>query len=375
MSTNITKTWARTRLPFLVTLRGYFLAPVLAPDAPYLGTLPTLITAALVFMTVSGFVLGIYYNPAHGFASLQFIDRTVNNGWLIHAFHKTGTTMIFGAVYLSLFRAMYTRAYRGVADFVWVLGVVQFILLLLVGYLGYLMANGAVSFWSLSGVTQEAQTFSGLPGAISNWFFGGPAGPGTLARLAVFHTVLALAIFGIVALHNAASRAAAPAPAPGSKAVSFYPYYAAQYFVAFVIFALIFAVLVFFAPHLGENQLNLGPANPLVVPAVTTPPWYLLPITDVSHAFPGAWGGVIGVLGRLAVLLALPWLDRSKPTAHGGGVYRFLVIVLALDVVLLGLVAAAGPSLVTSILAVLLTLYYFLHFLVLTPLVTALEAK
>jgi ubiquinol-cytochrome c reductase cytochrome b subunit len=374
MSSNLSKPWAETRLPFIAAWRAHFTAPVLAPDAPYLGTLPTLITVALAFLTVSGFVLAVYYNPAHAFDSVQFIDRDVNNGWLIHGFHETGTTAVFATVYLSLFRIMYTRAYRAPGEVVWLLGVAQFTLLLLTGYLGYVLADGAVSYWSLAGATQAAGNFGGLPGAIGAWFFGGPDGDGTLARLLVFHIVLALAIFGIIALHYAAKGAVTP-PAPARGRVSFHPYYTAQYFVAFVVFALIFAVLLFFAPHFGENPLNLAPANPLIVPASVAPPWYLLSIADVAHAFPGIWGGTIAVVARLGVLFALPWLDRSKPGTPGGGLYRFLVLVLAVDVFLLGLAAAAGPSLLGSILAVVLTAYYFLHFLVLTPLVTSLEAK
>ncbi len=190
----------------------------------------------------------------------------------------------------------------------------------------------------------------------------------------MFHTVLALAIFGIVALHYAANRVLNPT-GPARGGVPFHPYYTAQYFVAFVVFSLIFAVLVFFAPHLGENPLNFAPASPLVVPAVVTPPWYLLSLTDVSHAFPGLWGGIFAVIARLAVLFALPWLDRSKPGAKPGGLYRFLVVILAVDVVLLGVTAAATPSMLTAIFAVILTVYYFLHFLVLTPLVTSMEGK
>jgi ubiquinol-cytochrome c reductase cytochrome b subunit len=371
MSSNVSKSWTATRMPFLDTWRGHFTARVLAPDAPYLGTLPTLITAALVFMTISGFVLGVYYNPAHGFDSVQFIDRDVSSGWLIHTFHETGATMIFGAVYLSLFRNMYIRAYRAPGELLWLLGVAQFSLLLLAAYLGYVLADGAVSYWSLAGATQAAVGFGGLPGAVGTWFFGGPDGPGTLARLVVFHTVLALAIFGIIGLHYLARQVAPPA----GKRVSFHPYYTAQYFVAFAIFALIFAVLVFFAPHLGENRLNLAPASPLVVPDVVTPPWYLLAVSDVSGIFPGAFGGIIAVVARLAVLFALPWLDRSRAGAPGGGLYRFLVVVLAVDIILLGLTAAATPSLITAILSVVFTVYYFLHFLVLTPIVTALETK
>jgi quinol-cytochrome oxidoreductase complex cytochrome b subunit len=374
MSTDVKQSWTESRLPCLANLKENFCSPILAREAPYLGALPALITAALLFMVASGFVLAVYYNPAHGFDSIQFIDRNVSNGWLIHTFHETGATMIFAVVYLALFRGIFTRAYKAPGELVWVLAVKQFILLLLVGWMGYTLTDGAVSYWSLTNATNASTLLSGLPGALGTWFFGGPNGPGTLARMVVFHTVLALAIFGIVALHQAGAKKLAP-KVNGRRAVSFHPYYTSQYFVAFVVFALIFAVLAFFAPHFGENPLNAAAANPLLVPAVLTPPWYLTPLSAVDTVFPGIAGGVFGVVAMLAMLFALPWLDRSGPDARTGSLYKFLVVVLALDVIALGLASAAGPSTVASILVVVFTIWYFFHFLVLTPLVTAMEAE
>lgn len=364
MTTDAKKPWLETRLPALGAWRACLTAPVFAREAPYLGTLPVLITAALVFMALSGFVLAVFYNPADAFNSIQFIDRNVNYGWLIHAFHETGTTMIFGAVYLALYRGIYTRSYKAPGELVWLLSIAQFSLLLLTGWLGYVLADGAVSYWSLAGNAASANALNGLPGAIGSWFFGGPAGPGTLARLAVFHILLALAIFGIAALYFTAKNAVS-APVPGKK-ISFHPYYSAQYFAAFCVFVLIFGILVFFAPHLGENPLNRAAANPLIMPVVATPPWYLLSLTAAS--------GLLLVIAKLAVLFALPWLDRAAPGKTPGGLYRFLVLLLALDVILLSLAAAAAPSMLASILVILFTAYYFLHFIVLTPLVTAMEA-
>ncbi len=73
--------------------------------------------------------------------------------------------------------------------------------------------------------------WAACPAPLGTWFFGGPNGPGTLARLLVFHTVLALALFGILALYHFGARALTP-KVPPREGVSFHPYYTAQYFVA-----------------------------------------------------------------------------------------------------------------------------------------------
>ncbi len=366
-----TKTWLGARLP----LQSAAANPVLAREAPYLAILPALLAATLVFLTASGFVLSVYYAAAHGggYDSIQLVDRSVNFGWLIQSFHTTGTTMIFATVYLLLFRGLLTQGWRAPGELLWFITLAQFLLLLLVGYLGYLMADGALSFWSLHQAALGAAGLAGLPGAVGSWFFGGIAGPGTLLRLAAFHTVLALAIFGLVALHYVAKRALPVAAAV--RPVRFHPYYTSQYFVAFVVYALIFAILVFFAPHLGQSRLNALPADPLVVPVVLTPPWYLLPVSALAGFLPGSGGAIIGFAIAIGLLVALPWLDRSAPgqTARFG--YRFFTWVLGLDVIALAVAADAGPSVVTEILSFLFVAYYVLHFLVLVPLTTAMESR
>ncbi len=373
MSTSVKPSWMASRLPGIGLWRARLTSPMLPPRAPYLAALPWLITAALVFLTASGFVLAVYYNPAHAFDSLQFIDRNVNNGWLIHSFHETGATMIFGLVYLLLLRDFLLGSYRAPGELVWLFRVLVFALLLFVGWLGFTLTGGAMSYWSLNGAANGAAGLTGVPGALGTWFFGGPNGADTLGRVVVFHIVLALAIFGVLALH-AAARNAVAVRRIDRAAVGFHPYYTAQYFAALVVFALIFAVLVFFAPHFGESPMNALPANPMVVPGKIFFPWYLAPIAGLGDTFPGAFGGIFGVLAGLGVVFILPWLDRSRPERSHGWLYRALVGVLALDVLGLGW-AANSDSGAAGILLIVFTFWYFIHFLLLTPIVTAMEAE
>jgi quinol-cytochrome oxidoreductase complex cytochrome b subunit len=367
-----TKPWLEHRLPIGNAVKRYFVEIPMARDLPYLGTLGALIAGTLAFLVLSGFVLSVYYIAAEGsaFNSIQFIMRQVNFGWLILAFHSTGTSLIFALVYLTIFRAMLAGHLRAPGEVVWFLKLAILLVLLLAGYLGYTLADGAASYWSLQSTTIAAARLGGAPGAIGEWFFGGPAGDGTLARVLALHIALALVLVLLLALHLAAKRAVAAAP---GRVVGFHPHYTSQYFVSFVAYALVFAVLVFFAPHLGQNPLNAVPASPLVVPAVLTPPWYLLPVSALSAVVPGTLGGIFAVIAAFAALAALPWLDRSAGTPKLA--YKILIFILALDVIILSLAAAAPPSLLTGILSVVCTGWYFLHFLVLTPLVTAAEWK
>ena len=369
------KPWLETRLPLVSAYREHVVEYQTARDLPYLETLGGLILATLIFLALSGAVVSLYYVASEGSAydTIQFIIRSVHFGWLVQSFHNTGTTMIFAAMYLMLFRSILSSTYKGAADLAWFLELTLFVVLLAVGYLGYLLADGATSYWSLHNAALTGARLPSFPGTVADWIFGGPAGPGTLARMAVFHVILALLLFGVIGAWIVAKRAATPVPT--RKPVAFHPYYTSQYFAALAVFAIIFAVLVFFAPHFGENRLNAMAANPLVVPTYVVPPWYLLPASAIAGAVPGTYGGIIAFIAGIAVLAALPWLDRSKPGAATGFWYKLAVFVMAVDVYLLCKVSAAPPSLVTSVLAIIFIAWYFLHFLVLTPWLTATESR
>jgi ubiquinol-cytochrome c reductase cytochrome b subunit len=366
------KPWIESRLPVSGALRTHVAGRPMPRDLPYAATLGVLILGAVAFLTLSGLVLSVYYDPWHAFDSVQFITREVNYGWLIKGFHATGTTMLFATVYLVFFRALLSREYKAPGELVWFLKILLLLTLLLVGWLGYTLADGAESYWSLHNAALTASRLDGLPGAIGDWFFGGPETASTLERMAVLHAALAFLVFLVVAIHYAAKRAIARQPA---RPVALHPYYTAQYFVSFCVFALIFAVLVFFAPHLGQNPLNLAAPSGLVVPDAVSPPWYLLPEAGLARAGGGALGHVVAFIAAFAVLAALPWLDRSAPGALPSGRARLLTYLLALDLIALCLTETAIPSALSAILAAIFIGWYFLHFLVLTPLVTASEPK
>ncbi len=382
MTTHSKTSWAATRLPCLGSLCATFNTKNRAPDAPYVQAFPFLITVAAAFLTLSGIVLAVYYNPWHAFDSVQFIDRDVNNGWLIRAYHATGTTLIFGLTYWYLFRAMLSRSYRAPGEFVWLLSVKLLVVLLLTGWLGYVLTGGAAGYWSLFNASNAALSLGGLPGAVGTWFFGGPAavggtltqtGGGTLARLEVFHGLLAASVLLLLWLIHA-SRKTISAPVTSQRAVAFYPYYVAQYFAALAVFAFIFVLLAFYAPHLGTSHFNNIPADSLAVPVGAGVPWYLAPAAGLVGVFASATLSIIAGIAAVAVLYALPWLDRSGINGATGKVYGFFIRLLALDIIGLGIAANTHCS-SSAILAGVFTAWYFFHFLVITPVVTALEAE
>ena len=123
--------------------------------------------------------------------------------------------------------------------------------------------------------------------------------------------------------------------------------------------------------YLADNYIE---ADPLVTPAHIVPEWYLLPFYAILRAVPSKLGGVIVMFSSIFVLVLLPWLDSSKVrSATFRPLYKKFFWVLVVAVILLGYLGAKPPEGIYLILARFATTYYFVHFLLILPLLSRYE--
>src|SRR5258706_6940191 len=78
----------------------------------------------LVLQIVTGIFLTMSYKPsaAEAFASVEYIMRDVDWGWLIRYLHSTGASAFFIVVYLHMFRALLYGSYKYPRELVWIFG-------------------------------------------------------------------------------------------------------------------------------------------------------------------------------------------------------------------------------------------------------------
>jgi len=138
---------------------------------------------------------------------------------------------------------------------------------------------------------------------------------------------------------------------------------------------------VFFAPEAIGTSVNNSPANPIVTPEEIVPEWYLLPFYAILRSIPNKLVGVLALFAAMITLFFVPWLDWSKVrSARFRPVYKWFVWILLIDTVLLGYVGAnpvdanlPNTSIPLVWMGRLATLYYFLHFYAVLPLVGRFE--
>ncbi len=349
----------------------------------YFWNFGSLAGISLVIMIVTGIVLAMSYTPHvdHAFQSVERIMRDVNHGWLIRYIHMNGASFFFIVVFIHIFRGLYYGSYKAPRELLWILGVLILLLMMATAFMGYVLPWGQMSFW---GATVITNLFSAIPlvgDSIVTMLWGGfSVDNPTLNRFFALHYLMPFLIVGVVILHLVAlhrfgsNNPIGIDPSGPQDTVPFHPYYTIKDFFGLSVFLSLFAAAIFFFPNFMGHPDNYIPANPMQTPAHIVPEWYFLPFYAILRAVPDKLGGVLAMFGAIAVLFILPWLDRS-PIRSGNfrPIFRIFFWVFAADCVALGYLGGMPAEGIYVVLSRVATAWYFLHFLVILPLLSVIE--
>lgn len=362
----------------------------------FFGSLALLV---LVNQILTGVWLTMSYTPTSegAFASIEYIMRDVEYGWLLRYMHSTGASAFFCVVYLHMLRGMMYGSYRKPRELVWIFGMTIYLALMAEAFMGYLLPWGQMSYW---GAQVIVSLFSAVPWVgedLALWIRGDYLISGiTLNRFFALHVValpivlLALVVLHIIALHEVGSNNPDGVEIKEKKdengvpldGIPFHPYYSVKDIVGVVVFLFVFCAIIFFFPEGGGYLIeapNFEPANPLKTPEHIAPVWYFTPFYAMLRAIPPIAGsqfpGVVVMGGAIAILFVLPWLDRSpvKSIRYKGVISKVMLVVFCVSFVILGYLGVVASNPVRTLMAQICTALYFAYFF-LMPIYTKMES-
>ena len=356
----------------------------------------------LVLQLVTGIWLTMNYIPAgdRAFASVEFIMRDVEFGWMLRYMHSTGASAFFVVVYLHMFRGLIYGSYKKPRELIWILGMLIYLALMAEGFFGYLLPWGNMSYWG-------AQVIVSLVGAVPFWgedlaiWVRGDFNMSEVAlnRFFALHVVLVplalivLVFLHILALHEVGSnnpdgidvKATVDDEGKPLDTVPFHPYYTIGHDLpAIVLFLFVFCAVMFFYPDGGGYLIehpNFEPADPLKTPELIAPVWYYTPFYSMLRActYPlfgmtAKFWGLVVMAGAIAIPFVLPWLDRSpvKSIRYKGKASKIFLTLFVISFFILGYLGTVHPTPMKTALAQLCTGIYFAYFL-LMPWYTSVE--
>ena len=372
--------WIEYRLPIFSLIDHSVGRHYPAPrNLSYWWNFGSLAGAALAIQLATGIVLAMHYVP-HGdmaFDSVERIMREVNYGWLLRYVHATGASLFFFVVYVHLFRNLYYGSYKYPREILWWIGIVILLVMVATAFTGYVLPWGQMSFWAATVITNLFSAIPWIGGGIVEFLWGGfTVGDPTLNRFFSLHYLLPFVIVGLVflhlwALHEHKSNNPLGIDIQGPQdTVPFHPYYTYKDLVGLGVFLIVLAAFVFYEPNYLGHPDNYIPADPLQTPPHIVPEWYFLPFYAILRAVPDKLGGVILLFASIMILFLVPWLDTSRVrSARFRPIFRQLFWLFAIDCVVLGIAGAKPPEGIWLVIARIATVYYFVHFVVLLPIV------
>jgi len=380
-----TLSWIDDRFPLIKTWNEH-LAQYYAPKNfnfwYYFGSLAILV---LVIQLLTGIWLTMSYKPSaeHAFASVEYIMRDVEWGWLIRYMHSTGASAFFIVVYLHMFRAMLYGSYKKPRELIWILGMFIYLSLMAEAFFGYLLPWGQMSYWGAQVIISLFGAIPFIGEELTLWIRGDYiVSDITLNRFFALHVValplllIALIFLHIIALHEVGSnnpdgveikklKDSSGKPLDG---IPFHPYYTVKDMMGAVVFLILFAAVVFFAPEMGGYFLehaNFVPADPLKTPEHIAPVWYFTPFYAILRAVPDKFIGVIAMGAAVMLFFLLPWLDRSpvKSIRYRGWRYRLALTAFVISFISLGWLGMQAATPTYTWLARFFSVVYFGFFL------------
>ena len=386
--------WINYRLPIINTFERHLSKHPVPKKVNFWYLFGALASIVLILQIVTGIWLMMpYSNTEEGaFASIEYIMRDVDYGWIIRYMHTTGASMFFAIVYLHMFRGLLYGSYKKPKELVWIFGCTIYLVMMAEGFLGYVLPYGQMSYWGAQVIISLLGAIHYIGESLEGWIRGDYYISGiTISRFFALHVValplilIALVFLHLVALHEVG--AGNPEGVDIEKyidddgvpldSVPFFPYKVLSAMPAIGVFGLVFCVIMFFFPEGGGYFLELAnfeEANPLVTPEHIAPVWYYSPFYTMLRAVPDPLGGLIVMAAAVAILFVVPWLDRSNVASirYKGILSKIAIVLFIVSFVTLGYLGTVTVTETGKVMSVICTLMYFAFFL-LMPIYTSIE--
>jgi len=334
---------------------------------------------------LTGIWLTMSYVPTGegAFASVEYIMRDVEYGWMLRYMHSTGASAFFVVVYLHMFRGLLYSSYQKPRELIWILGMLVYVALMAEGFFGYLLPWGNMSFWGAQVIVSLASAIPIVGEDLAIWVRGDFNMSGvTLNRFFALHVVLVplfllvLVVLHVLALHEVGSNT------PDGVDIKKTPDEAGKPLI--IVFLFLFCAVMFFYPDGGGYLIehpNYEPADPLKTPELIAPVWYYTPFYSMLRAatFPllgldAKFWGLVVMAGAIVIPFVLPWLDKSpvKSMRYKGLASKIMLGLFVISFFILGYLGTVHPTPLRTLLAQVCTAIYFAYFL-LMPWYTSVE--
>lgn len=299
---------------------------------------------------ITGVILMIYYTPSpqEAYNSILHLTSNVPFGKLTRDLHRLGAEGMVIFTALHMLRTFLTGSYKKERSFTWLTGVVLLGVVLFLSFSGYLLPWDQLAYWAVTIGTSMAEAAPLLGNEVNLLLRGTPdIGAGGLLRFYLLHVAL-LPFVGLLMLsihyYKVSREHGISLPAKyeeddlapevqkeANERVDYLPNILTHeiFLTSLGLFVLVFSTTFLYSAPL-ENI-----ANPQQTPLDTQAPWYFWWLQGLLKLGDKTLMGIILPTILLALLVAVPYLDRNphrkarkRPFAITLGISAVIAVVI-----------------------------------------------
>jgi ubiquinol-cytochrome c reductase cytochrome b subunit len=196
---------------------------------------------------------------------------------------------------------MFYGSYVYVYSVMWI-GIVVFIVLMAIAYMGYVLPWGSMSYW---GATVITNLLSSIPGVVP-WVCGGfQVSSPTVSRYYIIHFILPVLVIGLLVFHVLYLHRLSSSSNPGygtNNRIHFYTWLVCKDVLALVFGLVVVVAQVFYGVMVLAHPDNTLEVSVLYTPMHIVPEWYFLGFYSILKSIPGRSSGFLVMISYICVL-------------------------------------------------------------------------
>nr|QHQ98699.1 apocytochrome b [Sulcionema specki] len=297
----------------------------------------------------SGIVIALSYVGHYDYSFLVLADLMRDGvlGWILRGVHANGASVVFLFMYMHVVRNMGYSNGTVVYYLVWLAGLIVWLLMMGVAFLGYVLPWGLMSYWALTVITNLITVIPIVGVDILYYVWGGYyVTSTTLHRLFGMHFLLPFLILLLLMVHLMVLHVYGS----GNASITSTGYLDHEHFLIFyykdLLSALwsiaIFILCIFVYSDTLHHADNYCYVDRFVTPKHIVPEWYFLPFYALLRACSNKQIGVLMLVMGIVIFLFLVSIHTSLRYSRSLGV-EVETGVLVYTLLLLGILGQSSP--------------------------------
>ena len=277
----------------------------------------SLLIINIIIQIIFGFFLSIHY---FFFSNNIYINSIIifynfNYGWIIRFFHRNITSFIFILIFFHITRRLIYKNYFNIN--IWFSGLIIFIILILISFLGYSLINRQIAYWARIVITNFISIIPLFGNKLILIIWGNQFINNILLnRFFSLHFILALIIliislFHLIILHT--KKSSNPYNINNKiDQINLNSLFIFKDIIFFLLFIYIFFLINIFFPIKINNRDDFNIIIIFKTPNHIEPEWYFLFFYSILRSINNKLNGLLIILLSIKIWFFIPIINKTK---------------------------------------------------------------